>query len=283
MYRIYESQSRLHIEISTNVGIEFFPNITKLAFFEKDMSKKFMLKALNKTHIKDEAEVIVSSISDEATKDLKVLFCANTQDLIYYSGIYENKYDICPVNVFKFKPIDFKLPQTHIECVFFSSKRAFDFFVDKVGLNFLCNKTILAVGKKTAQHIKRYGFNVDYPQVYRSSELNLKNALVVCPKEHGLYDQEAVVLEVYETLIADDIAYYKYDCDFDFALLTSPLSVGFLRQAGFENYLKRVKKSIICIGTTTQKAVEKIGYSCIIPKEFTIEGMFELMEAHIGY
>lgn len=282
MYRIYESKSKIHIEISTNVGIEFFPNITKWAFFEKDVPKKFMLKALNKTHIKDEADVIISSIPN-VTRNLKVLFCANTQDLIYYSSIYENKYDICPVNVFKFKPIDFKLPQAHIDRVFFSSQRAFDFFVDKVGLNFLCNKTILAVGKKTAQHIKRYGFNVDYPQIYRSGELDLKNTLVVCPKQHGLYDKQAIVLEVYETLISDDIAFYKYDCDFDFALLTSPQSVEFLKQAGFENYLNRVKKSIICIGTTTQKAVEKFGYSCIIPKEFTIEGMFELMEARIGY
>ncbi|MGE4546601.1 MAG: uroporphyrinogen-III synthase, partial [Desulfurella sp.] len=199
-------------------------------------------------------------------------------DLIKYTLKYEDLYDICPVNVFEFEPSDFELPSFDVERVFFSSKRAFDFFVKKIGMSFLCSKKILSVGKQTADYIKSYGFSTEYPKIYRSSELDLKDTLVVCPKEHGLYDSKAIVLEVYKTLKSADIDYYTYECDFDFALLTSPLSFEYLKSAGFEGYLKRVKKYIVCIGTTTQKAVEKFGYSCIIPQEFTIESMFKLLE-----
>ncbi len=279
MYRIYESQSIIHIEIDCNISLEFFPYIKKTAYFENNVHKKFMLKAQNVTQNTHEAQVIVKSTKDCSSHKPKILFCANRQDLIEYIPIFDSVFDICPVNVFEFEAIDFVMPSVEIKEVFFSSKRAFDFFIRKVGINYLCDKQILAVGKKTAQVIEQFGFKVSYPQIYRSSELDLKNVLVVCPKEHAAYDKDAIVLEVYKTKMADDIAYYTYDCDFDFAMFTSPLSFEFLIQAGFEEYIKCVKNNIICIGTSTQKAVEKFGYSCIIPKEFTIEGMFKLLEA----
>lgn len=286
MYRIYKSKNLINIEIDCDLPLEFFPEIERLVFFESTVPRKFLLRANNKTKQIDQAQVVVSVA---AKKDLttttealitkpKVLFCANKDDLITYTLKYECLYHICPVNVFEFVPLDFELPTDNVERVFFSSIRAFDFFVKKVGMNFLCNKKILSVGKKTAMHIRQFGFYVEHPQIYRSSELNLKDTLVVCPKEHGVYDSNAIVLEVYKTLKSTDIEYYTYDCDFDYALLTSPLSFKYLRSAGLEHYLKRVKKHIICIGTTTQKAVEKFGYSCIIPQEFTIESMFKLLE-----
>jgi len=278
MYRIYKNPNVVNIEIDCNLSLEFFPDIKKLAFFESAVPKKFLLKAQNKTRQANEAQVVVSSCTQCLTTKPKVLFCANKDDLIKYTLKYEDFYDICPVNVFEFEPLDFKLPSFDVERVFFSSKRAFDFFVKKVGMSFLCNKKILSVGKKTAIYIESFGFSVDYPLIYRSSELDLKDTLVVCPKEHGLYDSKAIVLEAYKTLKSADIDYYTYECDFDYALLTSPLSFEYLKSAGFEDYLKRVKKHIVCIGTTTQKAVEKFGYSCIIPQEFTIESMFKLLE-----
>ncbi len=269
----------MYIDIDCDIGLEFFPYIEKTAYFEDNVHKKFMLKALNKTQNMHEAQVIVKTATECTNTKPKILFCANRQDLIEYTSIFDSMFDICPVSVFEFEAIDFTIPSMEIKTVFFSSKRAFDFFIRKSGVNYLCDKKILAVGKKTAQDIERFGFSVTYPDVYRSSELDLKNVLVVCPKEHALYDKYAIVLEVYKTKISSDIDYYTYDCDFDFAMFTSPLSFEFLRQAGFEDYIKRVKKGIICIGTSTQKAVEKFGYSCIIPQEFTIEGMFKLLEA----
>ncbi|HHS48762.1 MAG TPA: uroporphyrinogen-III synthase [Desulfurella acetivorans] len=278
MYRIHKSSNIINIEIDCSLSLELFPEIKKLAFFENTVPKKFLLKACNKTKEKNQAQVIVSANANYLQTKPRVLFCANKDDLIKYTLKYEDLYDICPVNVFEFEPIDFELPPFDVERVFFSSKRAFDFFIKKIGMSFLCSKKILSVGKQTADYIKSYGFSVEYPKIYRSSELDLKDTLVVCPKEHGLYDSKAIVLEVYKTLKSTDIDYYTYECDFDFALLTSPLSFEYLKSAGFEGYLKHVKKYIVCIGTTTQKAVEKFGYSCIIPQEFTIESMFKLLE-----
>ncbi|OSS42362.1 hypothetical protein DESAMIL20_1915 [Desulfurella amilsii] len=278
MYRIHKSSNFVNIEIDCNLSLEFFPDLKKTSFFESTVPRKFLLKACNKTKEINQAQVIISATMNCLQTKPKVLFCANKDDLIKYTIKYEDRYDICPVNVFEFKPLDFELPKFDVEHVFFSSKRAFDFFVKKAGMSFLCNKKISSVGKQTADYIKSYGFSVEHPQIYRSSELDLKRALVVCPKEHGLYDPKAIVLEVYQTLKSTDIDYYTYTCDFDYALLTSPMSFEYLRNAGFKDYFKRVKKNIICIGTTTQKAVEKFGYSCIIPQEFTIESMFKLLE-----
>ncbi|WP_291493917.1 uroporphyrinogen-III synthase [Desulfurella sp.] len=280
MYRIHKEQFSLYIDCG--IGLEFFPDIYKLAYFESNIPGKFLLKAHNKTKDINKAEVIVRCHYKQSevinfSNAPKILFCANKDDLIKYTIQYENTYNMCPVNVFEFEALDFDLPEKSIDRVFFSSKRAFDFFVKKAGMSFLCGKELFAVGKQTAEYIKNFGFSVKHPSIYTSSELDLKDTLVVCPKEHGVYDEKAIVLEVYQTLMAKDIDYYTYDCDFDFALVSSPLAFKYLIDT-FKDYPGRVKKNIICIGTTTQKAVEKFGYSCIIPKEFTIPAMFKLLE-----
>lgn len=161
---------------------------------------------------------------------------------------------------------------------------------------------IAAVGKKTAQIIKSYGYEVDFiPSTYNADVMmdeffelypSANNFLVirgnisrsVIPEQLAKRKRSYMLLEVYETipfienkqLLIEVLTTNKVD----FLSFTSPSAVrAFVEltkeHAQFKQFLTI---PAVCIGTTTEKEAKRQAFqTTIVPDTFTVEHMVEEM------
>ncbi len=282
------------IGVSNDLSLKYFPYINCSVKAEKGVKSKFLLKC---DYLVDSGEDILLT-NDLSKADIiydtriaenyrtKVLFSANKEDLIEYTSRYDDLFDIYPVDSLKFIPIDFVVDDNYCWVVF-TSKRAVDFFFDKINSRFFCFKKIAAVGQKTAEHLAQKGFKMDYvPDEYYGESLveflsDKEKVLVVSPlKYNTAFNQlnNVKILPVYENVIADNIRYYKYEGEIDYGLFTSPSAFWHLKEAyGSYNFAKNIKR-IVAIGKTTKGYIESCGFQAEMPAKATINSMFEYIK-----
>ena len=285
------------ISAAGDLPLSYFPVLTQPVKPDDDVNRKFLLKC--ETLVKKDEEIIlqgdINKASDivfeykqkKSANKYSVLFSANREDLVRYTSLYDGQLDIYPVDSLEFKPIDFVVDDSCLWVVF-TSKRAVDFFLEKINVRFFCSKKIAAVGSKTAEKLNKYGFKMDYvPDEFYGASLieflkDKENVLVVAPEKYNKSFDElknVKIVPVYENVISKNIDYYRYDDRwFDFGLFSSPSAFWHIKEAlkSFD-FAKRIKK-IIAIGKTTKNYIESCGFNAEMPDKATIKDMFEYIK-----
>ncbi len=282
------------IGVSNELSLKYFPYINEPVEFNEHLNKKFLLKCSNivtkggkiiLNNDIDSAEIVFKN-SIKPTYKASVLFSANKDDLICYTEKYDELFDIYPVDSLEFREVDFVVDDK-CKWVVFTSKRAVDYFFEKVNSRFFCFKKIAAVGSKTAEHLSNKGFKMDYvPDEFYGESLveflkDKEDVLIVSPvKYNKAFDalDNVRVMPVYENSVAKNIKFYKYDREFDFGLFTSPSAFWHLKEAfGDFGFADKIK-TIVAIGKTTKNYIESCGFSARMPEQATIQDMFDCIE-----
>lgn len=189
------------------------------------------------------------------------------------------------------------LQQKKYAWIFFTSKNGVDCFMKQhppIG-----NCRIAAVGTKTKQAIEAYGYEVDFiPSIYHAEtmaeeflqiEKNIEPVLFVRGKiaSRVLIDafREAKrpfdCVEVYDTVTnqaaKETLTTILHTEKIDYLTFTSPSTVRAFMELTEENQ-SSLSIPAVCIGTTTEKSAREAGFKqTIIPNEFTIEGMLDII------
>lgn len=282
------------IKITNHLSLKYFPYLASKVKFDDFVDKKFMLKC--RSVVNDHEDIFVTNKNIKADLEfkqsapkpkIKVLFSANKKDLIEYTQKYDEIFDIYPIVSMGFEPIDFKWYFLDTDWTVFTSKRAVDFFMEKIEKCLLCGKKIATVGKKTAEHLLKFGISTDFvPDIFDAEHLmqslkNRGNIVVVTAEKHSeIYSafSNVRVLAVYKNIIPKEAELYKYNTEFDFGLFTSPSAfVNTAKIYGGFDIMHRIGTSI-AIGNTTKKYIQKCGFNAIVPEEFTIDNMFRLIK-----
>ncbi len=199
-------------------------------------------------------------------------------------------------------------PLLEIRCIPFkleknlSEKFDWVFFTSVNGVNCFMRQSpqlegcrIAAVGPKTAEALEQFGYEVDFIptrynaktmaaeflQMYENSGFvlfvrgNLSSPVLLDAFINAKRSYECV--EVYET-VTNEKTKVKLSAslqeEIDFITFTSPSTVdAFIQLVG-----ESKKVPAVCIGTTTEKRAKEVGFTeTIVPEDFTIEGMLEVM------
>ena len=181
-----------------------------------------------------------------------------------------------------------------VRCFFQLAKEA------QVNLDVLKTVNIAVVGHKTEDALKAYGYSASFiPSVYNAEVMsqeffqvfqNVSPVLIVrgsksldiLPVEFENRGISYDAIEIYETTFRTDMKERLNQIlktgEIDFITFTSPSSVESFRR------LSQVKVDvpIVCIGTTTEKRANQLGYhSILVPEEFTVEGMIYRMGMYV--
>lgn len=211
-------------------------------------------------------------------------------------------FEVVPIPLIRAVPIDFSKGDVLTfspEFVVISSKNGVKHLFSRISPENFRNATFIAVGRATAERLKRLGIEPLIPENFsgegvvkaiESWDLRDKKFLIVKPKfarklvPEFLKERGAKVKEVavYET-VTDESIKEKLNKEmgkgFDIAVFTSPSNFkSFLTISGDrgKNLLKRGK--IVAIGHVTKKAIERLGFKVWkVPKEYTIDAIVNLI------
>ncbi len=287
----------MKIAVSADLPLALFPEIEEPVRYEAGLKRKFLLKCasvdsnastvlVDDSHNDADIRLIVRQKKKYAAR---VLFSANRDDLVAYTTLYDDIFDIHPVDSLSFRPVDFVVDDSYSWFVF-TSKRAVDFFFDRVPVCFICTRKIAAVGERTADRLKEKGVRVDYvpDEFYGDSLISFlkdkKSIAVISPLKHNKRFDElknAKVIPVYENVVPEWIHHYEPEGVFDFGLFTSPSAFWHMKEAfGNFEFARRIKR-IIAIGKTTKNYINSCGFDAEMPKRATIGDMFEYIKEQL--
>ena len=196
--------------------------------------------------------------------------------------------DLISKSFIDFEAVDFSVRNSeHINWIFFSSPRAFDFFRAKVGEEYIKEKKIACVGRKTAEHISKEGIPIqftgqksgDIPTVARALRDLVKQEGILFPisnlsnqsMQKELLPEQCNNLIVYRTIIIPE----KIKENTDLIVFTSPSNVnGYLAKNAI-----LPQQKLIAWGSTTKEHLKNTGYSCSSQlEESSIESLIHLLE-----
>ena len=280
----------MRVGISKGLPLSFVP-VFDSVWFDDELNRKYLLKAckIDKdnysaflTHDVNSADVSIETKLKPFYK-ARVLFSANREDLIRYTQMYDEIFDIHPIYSMKFEDVEF-IVENNVDWVVFTSKRAVEFFFRKITVRYLCNRRIAAVGDKTAKALMDKGFKLDYVpgEFYGEALLEfLKDKgrlmIITAEKYNKIYDEldNVLVVPVYRNVIPEEIVYFKPEGEFDFGLFSSPSAFWHIKEAfGSYDFAEKIKR-IIAIGKTTKSYIESCGFKAEMPKKAGIDEMFK--------
>lgn len=204
----------------------------------------------------------------------------------------------------KINPIKFKkINPSDYNWLFFTSANGVDCFLNQMeDKNFLNSIKIAAVGHKTENALKKYGYTADFiPTVYNAEEMSkefinkypLANHILlvrgnlsrnVLPDYFSALKLDFDNLVVYETVVNKQIKsklnYIFKTEKIDYITFMSPSTINsFLELLDDKFHLIALETKVICIGTTTERIALEHGFKHVsIPKQFTAESMLEKIE-----
>jgi len=216
---------------------------------------------------------------------------------------YIKNKEIIPFPTIKIVPIPFEIDIKNYDFFIFTSVNTVKFFFEKVKPDLLKNKTLIAVGEKTAQRLKELGFKeMMIPKEFKAEGIvkliednwdRFKGKSILIPQakvgrniilKH--FEDKKINIKtvpVYETIgntpeNKEEVRKMLNSKQIETVVFTSPST--------FYNFLKIFDKEIFknvkiaVIGETTKKAVEKEGLKVdIMPEKFTFEELSKLITA----
>ncbi len=199
----------------------------------------------------------------------------------------------------KTEKLPFSLEGESWDYAVFSSKNGVRHFFSSVSPNVLKDVTVVAVGKSTAEALKRLGFSPLIPdnfsgegliKLFEKIDIKGKKFLVVKPKEgrkifvQFLKEKGAIVEEIaaYRTVVNTEVSELlikELKEGFDFLSFTSPSNFKAFLSLGGELAEETLKKAkVIPIGHVTADAIKKLGFDVYkVPDEYTLNGIVKLI------
>lgn len=183
------------------------------------------------------------------------------------------------------------------EWIFFTSVNGVRCFLNQSPNIESCK--IAAVGPKTAKAVEESGYAVDFiPSTY-NAEVMAKEFFSTYPDSgHALFvrgnlassvlldaftkaNKSYKCVEIYETTINMQaeacLRAVLREQSIDFVTFTSPSTIDAFLQLTIGEPIPK-KLPVVCIGTTTEAHAREVGFTkTIVPENFTIEGMIEVM------
>ncbi|MFA1822529.1 uroporphyrinogen-III synthase [Virgibacillus oceani] len=170
----------------------------------------------------------------------------------------------------------------------------------QVNTNVLETVNIAVVGRKTENALKEYGNSASFiPSVYNAEVMSKEffqvyqdvspvlivrgsKSLDILPVEFENRGIAYDAIEIYETTFRTDMKERLNEIlktgEIDFITFTSPSSVESFRRLTQVS----VDVPVVCIGTTTEKRANQLGFqSILVPEEFTVEGMIYRMGMYV--
>lgn len=197
----------------------------------------------------------------------------------------------------------------HYKWIFFTSSNGVDCFFKRANLHHCERKVsaeckLAAVGHKTAQALEGYGYHASFiPTTYNADVMaseflsrfkrdetpillvrgNRSRDVLpeVFTKQNISFDSIVVYETLYNFQVTDELNRVLNQEDPDFITFTSPSTV----EAFFKMDEGVTTSDAVhaCIGTTTEKRAEELGFTNIIaPTQFTIDGMLEEISKYIA-
>lgn len=192
------------------------------------------------------------------------------------------------------------------EWVFFTSANGVNCFFQlaksyQITNPILKNKRLAAVGHKTEEALKEFGYTCDFiPTTYNADTMaseflsgytvsgpillvrgnRSRDVLPTVFSTHGITYDAALVYEIaYNYQMTDRLNTVLRENTFDFITFTSPSTVeAFVEMATIHH-----EATCVCIGTTTQRRARELGFTSILtPDEFTIDGMLLCISNYIA-
>ncbi|HEY4601156.1 MAG TPA: uroporphyrinogen-III synthase [Cerasibacillus sp.] len=189
--------------------------------------------------------------------------------------------------------------------IFFTSANGVDCFFHLLkqyghSKDVLDNKQIAVVGHKTEKHLKVYGYSAHFiPTIYNAETMAREflerfstegtfllvrgnRSLNVLPQTFNKLNMAYQSMEVYETVInmtnKEQLQQTLQTKAIDYVTFTSPSTIdAFVAMNGLD-LIKKLNPRCVVIGTTTEKRAAEVGFKHIlVPTEFTIEGMIDVM------
>ncbi|UJL44981.1 uroporphyrinogen-III synthase [Virgibacillus sp. NKC19-16] len=192
------------------------------------------------------------------------------------------------------------------EWIFFTSSNGVNCFFQlakryQVNNEIFKNKRLAAVGHKTENALKNFGFTADFvPTTYNADTMaseflsrytvsdpillvrgnRSRDVLPIEFSKHGILYDSACVYEIsYNYQMTDRLNAILRENTFDFVTFTSPSTV----EAFVEMTAVPSDVTCVCIGTTTQKRAYELGFTSILTaEEFTIDGMLLCISNYIA-
>ncbi|TXL62569.1 uroporphyrinogen-III synthase [Cerasibacillus terrae] len=196
------------------------------------------------------------------------------------------------------------------EWLFFTSINGVHSFFEllqKYGMsvNSIKGKKIATVGHKTENCLKEYGYHADFiPTIYNAETMAAEfseqhsvdgkfllvrgnRSMNVLPEAFSKLRVDYSSMEVYETSLHLEIQQQLQKTlqsnSFDYLTFTSPSTIDAFVQMNGLKYIEIETTICVCIGTTTEKAAITAGFKKIlVPEQFTIDGMIQVMLDHLG-
>lgn len=194
------------------------------------------------------------------------------------------------------------------EWLFFTSANGVHCFFKQlneksISFNKLTHSYIAAVGHKTENALKEYGFTADFiPTVYDADTLAREfftrfpeiegpfllirgnKSLELLPKVFRMKNIAFDAITTYETkpyiAMKNTLLSILKENNIDILTFASPSALDVFVDLGGLDYI-RADVPVACIGTTTEKRAIELGLiNTIVPNEFTIEGLIEIIEQH---
>ncbi len=191
----------------------------------------------------------------------------------------------------KFKQLVFEFKhENNYDWILFTSRQGVDFFF-KLNTNIkLKNMKIAAIGTKTANHLKSFGFTPDFLPTIFSSQQFVKEfpKLSKYPVEKGvLYFTSELADNFLETNMKKKnvnfkrVNLYTTECaignnlpEFNGVVFASPSCVDCFKEKFGLTSLKN--KTIVSIGTKTKDYLETLNIKSCVPKQFTLQDAVDL-------
>ncbi|WP_457550450.1 uroporphyrinogen-III synthase [Archaeoglobus sp.] len=201
-------------------------------------------------------------------------------------------FDVISIPFIKIVPRDFKFDPTNYDVLIVTSRTSARIMVER-GIK---HENVIAIGKKTAEELKKAGIVAKIPTRFDSTtlyeefkdELKGKRAAVLRsnrgdPILLNLPNVEEIILYDIEFEWGEKQKKLLKDLDFDAIVFSSRMTVksffGLADYLGI-NIVNRLKdKIVIAIGPPTREELRKIGIEALMPEEWTFDSILKLLKS----
>lgn len=219
----------------------------------------------NHTH-----EIYIKNIVDKIKQHTgKSVFISRNsiEDDYLENTLNAHQYSVQAQSLLQFNSVDFSIEEIkNIDWIFFSSKHAIDFFIQKIDQSILKNIKIAVLGLGTAAHLNKYQIQADFvgDGLGRTTAKLFENTIdggvtVLFPcATQSLYQVQRHFtnnkinvenLAVYENAMIENVP----KSNAAILVFTSPMNV----RAYFSTYQKEATQKVISIGKTTSEVLSE--------------------------
>ena len=201
-------------------------------------------------------------------------------------------FDVISIPFIKIVPRDFEFDPKNYDVLIVTSRTSARIVVEKR----IKHENIIAIGKKTAEELKKAGIRARIPTKFDSTTLyeefkdELKGKRVAILRSNrgdpillNLPNVEEIVLYDIEFEWGERQKKFLENLDFDAIVFSSRMTVksffGLASNLGIDIVDRLKDKIVIAIGPPTREELSRYGIEALMPKEWTFDSILKLLKS----